>query len=127
MVVLYNCDEKFASIFATSVLSLFESNKNVDDITVYLVEDGVSEESKARFQMIAEEYGRKIVTFPMPDIKKLAKTDIYIPPKLQMSTCGRLFVSDLLPADVDKIIYADCDTIFLDSISDLWELDGGVI
>lgn len=123
MIVVYNCDENFASIFATSVVSLFENNKDVDDITVYLIEDEVSAESKSRFQDIANCYGRTIITLPMPNIEEIAKTDIYIPPNLQMATCGRLFVSKLLPDNLDKIIYADCDTLFLRSISALWKQD----
>lgn len=125
MVVVYNCDENFAGIFATSVVSLFENNRDVDDIVVYLIEDGVSENSKLKFQLIAEKYGRSIITVPMPDIQQLAQTDIFIPSRLQMSTCGRLFAAELLPNDVDKIIYVDCDTLFLNSISDLWAIDMG--
>ena len=123
MIVVYNCDEYFASIFATSVVSLFENNKDVDNITVYLIEDEVSAESKSRFQDIAKEYKRNIVTIPMPKPDEMAKIEIYIPANLKMATCGRLFVSKLLPDDIDKIIYADCDTLFLSSISSLWDID----
>lgn len=123
MIVAYNCDEKFASIFATSVVSLFENNQDAEDITVYLIEDKVSDESKSRFQDIAKKYGRKIITLPMPNADEMAKINIYIPANLQMATCGRLFVSKLLPGDIDKVIYADCDTLFLRSLSTLWKMD----
>lgn len=123
MIVAYNCDENFASIFATSVISLFENNKDVDDITVYLIEDEVSAESKSRFQDIAKTYRRNIITLPMPKPEEMAKINIYIPSNLKMATCGRLFISKLLPDDIDKIIYADCDTLFLSPISSLWDLD----
>ena len=47
MVVVYNCDERYASIFAVSVLSLFECSKDVEDITVYLIDNGIKEDSLA--------------------------------------------------------------------------------
>lgn len=123
MVVVYNSDERFSSVFATSVLSLFESNKDADEITVYLIENGVSEESKAKFREIAEEYHRQIVILPMPDLEKLAGVKIVIPKYNRMATYGRLFIASCLPRDIDKVIYADCDTIFVDSIAGLWGTD----
>lgn len=123
MIVVYNADERFASIFATSVLSLFENNKEVDEITVYLIENHIKEASKKKFQEIAKKYGRSIVTLPMPDIEQLVGIDVVIPSYNRLATCGRLFIASLLPNDIDKVIYADCDTIFEDSIEDLWGID----
>lgn len=123
MVVVYNCDERFAGIFATSVLSLFENNKHVNEITVYLIEKGVSEESKIKFQQLSDNYGRKIITLPMPDLERLAGVEVAIPTYNRMATCGRLFIASLLPEIIDKVIYVDSDTIFTDSIVELWETD----
>ena len=123
MVVVYNSDERFASVFATAVLSLFENNKDVDEIIVYLIENGISEESKQKFQQIADAYGRTIIALPMPDLEKLTGVDVVIPGYNRMATCGRLFIASLLPKNIDKVIYADCDTIFVDSAAELWETD----
>ncbi len=123
MIVVFNSDERFASVFATSVLSLFDSNREADEITVYLIEDHITEESKKKFQEIALAYQRKIITIPMPDLEKLAGVKIVIPKYNRMATYGRLFIASCLPEDIDKVIYADCDTIFVDSIRELWETD----
>lgn len=123
MIVVFNSDERFASVFATSVLSLFDSNRDSDDITVYLIEDHITEESKSKFQRIAQAYQRKIITIAMPDLEKLAGVKIVIPKYNRMATYGRLFIASCLPKDIDKVIYADCDTIFVESIKELWETD----
>lgn len=123
MIVVFNSDERFAGVFATSVLSLFDSNREADEITVYLIEDHITEESKAKFQKIAQAYHREIITIPMPDLEKLAGVRIVIPKYNRMATYGRLFIASCLPKDIDKVIYADCDTIFVDSIEELWRTD----
>lgn len=123
MIVVYNADERFAGVFATSVLSLFDSNREADEITVYLIEDHITEDSKKKFQEIAQAYQRKIITIPMPDLEKLAGVKIVIPKYNRMATYGRLFIASCLPKNIDKVIYADCDTIFVDSIKELWETD----
>jgi UDP-glucose/galactose:(glucosyl)LPS alpha-1,2-glucosyl/galactosyltransferase/UDP-glucose:(galactosyl)LPS alpha-1,2-glucosyltransferase len=38
------------------------------------------------------------------------------------AACGRLFIADLLPWDVDFILYLDCDVICVGSLADLWAL-----
>jgi len=124
MIVVYNSDEKFTSVFAVSVLSLFENNKDADEIIVYLIENGVSEQSKERFQIIANQYGRKIITVPLLDLRKIiAAENLFIPSKYNLANYGRLFIASQLPDDIDKVIYADCDTMFVDSINELWNMD----
>lgn len=123
MVVVYNSDERFAGVFAVTVLSLFENNKDADEITVYLIENGVSDESKVKFQQIADAYGRTIITLPMPDLEELVGVDVVIPGYNRIATCGRLFIASLLPESIDKVIYADCDTIFVDSADELWKIN----
>lgn len=123
MIIVYNADERFAEIFATSVVSLFENNQDVADITVYLIENHISNESKEKFQQLAVRYGRKIITLPMPDIEKLVGVNVVIPQYNRMATCGRLFIASLLPDNIDKVIYVDSDTIFVDSIEKIWATD----
>lgn len=125
MVIVYNCDERYASVFAVSVLSLFECNKDVEDLTVYLIDNGIKEDSMAKIKTIAQTYQRKIITFPMPDIETLLGIHIAIPAVHRITTYGRLFVASLLPNDVNKVVYVDCDTIFMRSIKPLWEIDLG--
>lgn len=123
MIVVYNADERFAEVFGTSVLSLFENNKDAEKIIVYLIGDHISEASKDKFKQIAQAYGRTIIVLPMPDLNKLAGVDVMIPHYNQMATCGRLFIASLLPETIEKVIYVDSDTVFVDSIKDLWEMD----
>ena len=123
MIIVYNADERFAEIFATSVVSLFENNQEAESITVYLIENHISNESKEKFQQLAARYGREIITLPMPDIEKLAGVNVVIPQYNRMATCGRLFIASLLPNSVDKVVYVDSDTIFLGSIAKIWDTD----
>lgn len=123
MIVVYNSDERYASAFAVSVLSLFESNQNAESITVYLIENGIEEKSKRRIQEIAEQYKRKIILIKMPDIEKMAQVNIALPSYNRITTCGRLFIASILPAEIDKVIYADCDTMFMDSLESIWNTD----
>ena len=55
--ILYGCDETYAPYTGVSMTSLFENNRDVEEITVYLAAMGFSQESLGRFALLAEEYG----------------------------------------------------------------------
>lgn len=42
---------------------------------------------------------------------------------LSLAAYLRIFISDLLPQTVDKVLYLDCDLLIMDSIADLWNID----
>ena len=42
---------------------------------------------------------------------------------ISIATYYRLFITDVIPNDIEKIIYLDCDIIVNKDISELWEYD----
>lgn len=49
MTVVYTCDDNFVWIMGISMISLFENNKDMKDLDVYLLGDHVSEDNKNSF------------------------------------------------------------------------------
>lgn len=45
------------------------------------------------------------------------------PQHITIAAYYRLFLADLLPVDIDKVLYLDCDTIVRHSLKDLWSTD----
>lgn len=43
MNVAYHSSDSFASILATSIASLFENNKGMDEIHVYIIEEKITD------------------------------------------------------------------------------------
>lgn len=113
MTVVYNCDENYVGTFATSVLSLFESNQRADEINVYLIENGISSKSRERLEEIATAYHRHIFFSRKPEVDGLSPS----------VSSARLFMAEILPPDTEKAIYIDCDTIITDSLELLWNLN----
>ena len=120
MNVMYASDDNYAWLMGISMISLFENNKASEKIDVYVFGDNLSEENQKTISGIAEKYGRSchhvdVVNIVIP---KLLMSDRY--PK---STFSRLFVYDLLPRDVEKLIYLDCDTIVMGSLEEMFNMD----
>lgn len=148
MDILYQFNEKYAPYAGASITSLFENNKDVDEITVWIVGEGLSRESIAKLNDTAEHYsGEKLgsnvdkndskadgnagihtsirkVNFVDSSslIEKMKSLNL---PTYRGSYAAnvRLFVSEFIPGSVDKLLYLDADTIVAKNLTELFETD----
>lgn len=121
MNIAYACDDNYITHTGISMLSLFDQNQKIDQITIYLISVNISEENIYHIQEIACKYKRKLVVIPFkelcPDLK-LASVGRHIE-----TVYAKLFFGNL--ENVDKIIYLDSDIIINDSLQEMWEVDMG--
>lgn len=122
MIVVYSSNDVYARHLAVSMYSLFEQNKNCRELVVYVLSLGLSEDSLKRLEKIGEQYGRKLVFAEMGDLKDRirfqADTGAY-----DLSIMSRLFMGEMLPDSVEKVLYLDCDTVVARPLGKLWNMD----
>ena len=128
MNILYASDDNYAEIAAISIVSLLENNRDAGGIRIFILDNGLSEESKSRLSGMVGKYSQEIVFIPIPDIEALVGAKLYVG-CWALPIFARLFAASWLPADVDKIIYLDCDTLVRGSLAPLWDvnMDGYLI
>ena len=125
--VVFASNNDYSSLLTICLISLLENNKkDFDFINVFVLDDGVSEENKEKIYSLTENYSCK-VTFIKTDILN-SNDKIMMPLEKEdygksLTTYSRLFLSTLLPTDLDKVIYLDCDALVLGSYEQLWKLD----
>ena len=54
MNIVYASDNNFAEILGISMISLFENNSDCSEIVVYILDDGINEDNKAKLLFVAE-------------------------------------------------------------------------
>ena len=59
MNVLYTCDDNYVWIMGISVISLFENNRHIRDLSVILLGECISDYNKSVLENIANKYKRK--------------------------------------------------------------------
>ena len=124
MNIAYHCTDNYARITATSIISVFKNNQEVDEINVYIIENGFTAETKKRFEELAEQYNRKIYFIPLPDLnKEYGLGLVSIKKKWMFDSYSRLFLSELLPENVEKVLYLDGDILVVDSLYALWNMN----
>ncbi|MGN0490011.1 glycosyltransferase family 8 protein [Ruminococcus sp.] len=122
MNIVYSSSDSFSPVAGVSITSLLCNNKDTDEINIYLIDNDISEENKKKFVELTEKFGRNLVFIPKPDLNKQAGIQINVG-RWNISTFFRLFLCTILPDDIDRCIFLDCDTVIRHSLKELWEMD----
>lgn len=124
MYVIYHSSDSFAEVTGISMISLFENSKGIKNIHVLYIERDMSDENKVKIEAIAKKYNRELEFMEMPNWSE--KLDI----KLKSCKAGwlgfgynRLFLTEYIPKDVDRVLYLDSDTIVEAPLDELWNTD----
>lgn len=115
-------DDNFVQHCCIMLVSLLTNN---EDVNIYVLTEGLTPKNKKviedevtalhgnlQFCLVESSIVEK---FPMPKIGGLSH--------ISRATYYRLLIADLLPKDVSKAIYLDCDLIIHHSIDELWNIN----
>ena len=103
------------------LLSFFDCHKG-EEVCVHLLANGLRPEEIEKVRNVVKRFNAKFEVYEVDGdfLGSLAQGRYsYITP----TTYARLFLPDILPAEVDKVLYLDCDLIVLDSLESLWKYD----
>ncbi|MCI8948469.1 MAG: glycosyltransferase [Lachnospiraceae bacterium] len=122
MDVVYASNDKYARHMAVSMYSLMDYNQVEERIRIFVLAVDLSQENQDRLKETAEQFKREIIFIPMGDLRKRFPYAIDTG-GFDISAMGRLFVGSVLPDDVKRVLYLDCDTLVVSSLKKLWEND----
>ena len=123
MNIICSFDNKYSPYAGVMLASLFENNKDVA-ITVYALTDYVDDANQQKFYELANNYKQQIF-FVNIDINKFRD----LPhggtrfSHIGLGAYYRLLSDVLLPNDVKKALYLDCDIIVNASLKRLYDID----
>lgn len=117
MNIIYASDDNYAWLMGISMISLFENNRGCHEINVYLFGDKISSDNEVKLNQAAKQYGRKLEII---DVNKLKLPDKLYSGRYPKSAFSRLFAFDLLPKEIDRVLYLDCDIIVDGCINELY-------
>ena len=133
MNIVYVSNEGYARHLGVSICSLFDSNADEEQLEVFILDTGITPDSRGKLTQIARSFGRTLTFIKLKDLEErfavrpdtgrtAARLDTG---RFDVSTMGRLFTADLLPAGVRRVLYLDCDTVVLKPLRRLWETELG--
>ena len=121
--VLYQSDNNYADLTGVSIASLYENNKHIENLNVYLLNDNIAEDNIARMYELAEQYGRHIEIVDTEHILKRLKELKVEPYKNTYTTYFKLFAINQLDLPTERLLQLDGDTIITQPLDELIDMD----
>ncbi|RYE08367.1 MAG: glycosyltransferase family 8 protein [Hyphomicrobiales bacterium] len=123
-IVLTFDDNFWAPAFAV-MRSACLSTKRRTDLRFHLCVDGISAEHKADLDVITTEFGATLIYYDLTesaDFQRICGT-LRRSRRFPAISYARMVVDKILPPDVERVIYLDCDTFVLQPIERLYNQD----
>ena len=101
------------------ITSICVNNPN-EKITVHILTEGISDENQDILRSVTANYNQEII---FHKVDKAVFSNCPISRHITLATYFRLVMTDILPVDINKVIYLDCDIVVRHSLRSLWETD----
>ena len=124
MFVSYTSSDEYAPMTGISIYSLLSNNTQTDEITIFLLDLGITDENKKKINGVVSYFGRRIEYIQVND----SVIENYIGAKVpahygSLATYARLCAPVMYPKSIHRLIYIDSDMIINGSMEELWNLD----
>lgn len=119
-------DDNYAPYCGVMLTSVLENNKDREVSAYILIDKPLQEIQQKRFKQLSDKYSARI-EFVLVDKSFFEKFPIKGDEKnvkhWSIVTYYRLYAEELLPKDVDKVLYLDCDIIVNRPLGELFDMD----
>lgn len=123
--VLYQSDNNYAPQTGISILSLFENNKDIERINIFILDDNIDDDNKSKIFTLGEKYDRNIEFIDTTEIlRKLHELNVNAF-RNTYTTYFKLLAIDEISTSNGLLLQLDGDTIINSSLSGLFDLDFG--
>lgn len=120
--VLFSSDDNYAQHLGAAIYSLAAHNSEFEEIQIYVIDNEISAANKEKLESVSGQFpNSKIEWLPFTAWK--AKLNLNMAWNISISAYARLFLAEILPEEVDRILYMDCDMIVCNSLMTLWNTD----
>ncbi|MCQ2235868.1 MAG: glycosyltransferase family 8 protein [Bacteroidales bacterium] len=117
--IAINIDSKFVPFAHIMLYSLEEYNAE-DTFTIHVLNIDLNDGHKDDF---ISKHPKMAFNFYQVDNNIVKSLPMWRKDYVSPATYLRIFMPELLPSSVNKVLFLDCDTLILGSINDLWNTD----
>lgn len=119
-VVVFAADDRFAMPLAAAVQSVWEHLSADRMLRVFVLDGGLSAESKHRLQ---RSWPRQRFEIDYLKIDSSVLSGVPVTDRINVVSYYRLLMPRVLPRDLTRVLYLDSDVIACTDVSRLWESD----
>jgi lipopolysaccharide biosynthesis glycosyltransferase len=110
-------DNGYAMPLAVTIRTLLDTLGPDQRVRLYVMDGGIADESKSKLLKSWND-PRIVVEWRRPDVSRVS--DLLLANHVNIVTYFRLITAEVLPANLDRVIYIDPDMLIRRDIADLW-------
>ncbi len=119
--IVCNIDKNYTKYCTVMLLSLLENNKS-NRMTIYIIASDLTDIDKKIIRESISKYDCIICFYDIDD-SILNNCPIREGSYITVTTYFRIFLSSILPENIEKVLYLDCDLIVRKDLKDFWDTD----
>lgn len=112
-------DDNYAHHGLTMLNSLYLNNNKIK-FRIHIIDNGISLKNKIKYILF---FIRRGIKFKFYKINFIDIINAPVSDHISIAAYSRLFLSSIIPCNITKIIYLDCDLIVLKEINELFLLE----
>lgn len=112
-------DENYLHLVHIALRSLFATNNG--NITIHLLANNVSEAGIKGVQALVDNEKGVLRVYPIQNLRDMLGIDV--PATISITSYARLFLPSILPQEVERVLYVDCDILFTDNIRPFYDIN----
>ncbi len=135
IIVVCAADNNYAMQVAVTLRSAVANLKGDRKMILFILDGGIKKHNKQKIlkSLNSEKCEVKFIAIPdsllrdeLEEINKnLGPDGKTISQYISISTFFRMFIPEILPSEINKAIYLDCDLVVRENLEELWQVDLG--
>ncbi|WP_309739432.1 MULTISPECIES: glycosyltransferase family 8 protein [unclassified Chamaesiphon] len=135
IIVVCAADDNYAMPLAVTLRSAIDNYQGDARLVFYILDGGIQERNKQKIWQSTQsaKCELKFLTVPnLPAIEHLKQINHTLGPDgktisqyLSVATFFRILIPEVLPAEINKVIYLDCDLVVKGNLAELWQYQLG--
>lgn len=123
MNIVYSSSDMYAECTGISIWSLFENNKDINELNVYILSSDISNSNENKLRAVAEKFNRKlnIIDAKQDFIDEAEKFDLPLM-RGAYNTYSRICLNKWF-SNLEKVLVIDSDTLICGSVKEFWDTD----
>lgn len=119
--IVINTDDKYLQHAMAMLCSLYENNQK-HQVMVHILCKDLSDRAKDYINSLSTRYGNQAIYYSV-DERKLQGVQFRKNRPLSMAAYYRLLLSSVLPQDLEKVLYLDCDMIIMRDLQEIFNIE----
>lgn len=119
--IVLSSDNNYAQHVAVVMASIVSNTKQRNNINFFLLSDNISKEKLILIEKTVRKLNSQVTIIDLS--KDDLFSEVFLSGHISKAAYFRLAIADILPKNIDKVIYLDVDLLVLKDIEILWNID----